>query len=57
MFGRITNLVSIERWICPVCKKTLATDKPALAWCKTCGEVMIRLKEWIRKQVKKEDNT
>lgn len=44
-----------ERWVCPVCKKTLATDKPAQAYCNTCAEQMIRLKEWVRRQVQRGD--
>jgi Zn finger protein HypA/HybF involved in hydrogenase expression len=41
-----------QRWWCQRCKKSAATDKTHLA-CDACGDPMMRMKDAIKKQVKK----
>ena len=40
------------RFVCHVCKRVFATDKPHKQ-CEYCGEECVTLKEWVRHQAKK----
>lgn len=46
------DIGKMERYVCPVCKKTKGTDR-AFEICEYCSEPMIPMKEWVRKQARK----
>ena len=42
----------LERFICPRCQRTHATDKPHIE-CEYCAEAMMPMVTWVRRQSKK----
>lgn len=49
--GKIVAMTKPNRFICPACRRTHATDK---LWhqCQYCGEACIPMKEWVRHHAK-----
>ena len=41
---------NVQRFVCPRCKRTKATDRP-FAECEYCGEGMVPMVTWVRRQM------
>jgi hypothetical protein len=43
---------NVQRFICPLCNRTHATDKPHIE-CEYCAQEMVPMVIWVRRQSKK----